>query len=510
MVDTKKVKEYCGHAATKIAKTEIPGNSKEDKAARTERTTEVKNQCVEALSISAYAGKTIPTEVTDILSAAASTATREKVVAFLDALVKGTSGSAADVVGAALSKEMTALQDAGAIPMYTFGDPTKDDPFGKPLDYNDKFQGKTDHLKPENVKKVLDFLEKHAAKINKAWAEAAAKGAPTATTKGSNAWLALRRLQAFAAVKNLPSSLQAVVNSKIQPVLPPVAQKCGDGIVQAPEECDDDNTTNGDGCSNVCKNETSTHKAKDFEVSFGWGIGTGAECFKPLDDKASGLISGRCLIPGDADETSHFGFFHGPRLRVMFRVAEWGNTSKSGFWLGGMYVHSFEQKLEAIDLGDSASQQARNDIELQTKGSFDVGRDAGALLAGISLLDDQLTIEAQFGVAQSSYEGTDGTLFTGWPNVTDDGKVPTAKQLTIKPLGVYLGASIGFTPELFGGSEQDHAFAVRLALQIAGFVHSEEQSKVRFNTRTVTMNPDMFMVLFTVDVMYRGFDFIKP
>ena len=35
-------------------------------------------------------------------------------------------------------------------------------------------------------------------------------------------------------------------------VAPP---RCGDGIVDADEECDDSGTTNGDGCSSICKNE---------------------------------------------------------------------------------------------------------------------------------------------------------------------------------------------------------------------------------------------------------------
>ena len=28
---------------------------------------------------------------------------------------------------------------------------------------------------------------------------------------------------------------------------------CGDGVVHAPEQCDDGNTTNGDGCSSICR-----------------------------------------------------------------------------------------------------------------------------------------------------------------------------------------------------------------------------------------------------------------
>jgi cysteine-rich repeat protein len=32
---------------------------------------------------------------------------------------------------------------------------------------------------------------------------------------------------------------------------------CGDGETEAPEECDDSNTTNGDGCSSECEEESA-------------------------------------------------------------------------------------------------------------------------------------------------------------------------------------------------------------------------------------------------------------
>ncbi|HIM03019.1 MAG TPA: DUF4215 domain-containing protein, partial [Myxococcales bacterium] len=35
----------------------------------------------------------------------------------------------------------------------------------------------------------------------------------------------------------------------------PGSAVCGDVVTEAPEECDDGNTTSGDGCSNVCVTE---------------------------------------------------------------------------------------------------------------------------------------------------------------------------------------------------------------------------------------------------------------
>lgn len=47
---------------------------------------------------------------------------------------------------------------------------------------------------------------------------------------------------------------------------------CGNSIVEAPEECDDGNTTNGDGCSSQCKTETNTN-----EPVCGDGVKEGSE-----------------------------------------------------------------------------------------------------------------------------------------------------------------------------------------------------------------------------------------
>lgn len=43
-----------------------------------------------------------------------------------------------------------------------------------------------------------------------------------------------------------------------------VASICGDGVVSAPETCDDNNTANGDGCSNTCSLEAASCSAVSF------------------------------------------------------------------------------------------------------------------------------------------------------------------------------------------------------------------------------------------------------
>jgi len=48
--------------------------------------------------------------------------------------------------------------------------------------------------------------------------------------------------------------------------------RCGDGIIQAPEECDDSNTTRWDGCSNVCRLE-QTVRANNIAL-----LGAGQGC----------------------------------------------------------------------------------------------------------------------------------------------------------------------------------------------------------------------------------------
>ncbi len=48
-------------------------------------------------------------------------------------------------------------------------------------------------------------------------------------------------------------------------VIPPV---CGDGIIEATEECDDGNKINGDGCSGICKNEIKPEPTEVYFVPY--------------------------------------------------------------------------------------------------------------------------------------------------------------------------------------------------------------------------------------------------
>ena len=53
---------------------------------------------------------------------------------------------------------------------------------------------------------------------------------------------------------------------------------CGDGILDTNEECDDGNTVNGDGCSSICKKETSTMPPVTTPVCGNGIVETGEGC----------------------------------------------------------------------------------------------------------------------------------------------------------------------------------------------------------------------------------------
>ncbi len=87
-------------------------------------------------------------------------------------------------------------------------------------------------------------------------------------------------------------------------------QICGDGIVQSPEECDDGNLINGDGCSNLCLLETITPTSTP---PVGWSGGktlTTVDFFGVTSPYA--LVSltkfGRVVAIAQADAMGNFTF----------------------------------------------------------------------------------------------------------------------------------------------------------------------------------------------------------
>ena len=55
-------------------------------------------------------------------------------------------------------------------------------------------------------------------------------------------------------------ALAVTLASAVLPIDHPVAgaQTCGNGVVEGTEECDDGNTTSGDGCSATCRLENTS------------------------------------------------------------------------------------------------------------------------------------------------------------------------------------------------------------------------------------------------------------
>lgn len=75
---------------------------------------------------------------------------------------------------------------------------------------------------------------------------------------------------------------------KLSPIL------CGNGILEVPEECDDGNLLNGDGCSSLCKKEIPKNKPPDCSLAT-----TVSELWPPNHQMVNVAVSGVTDPDGD-------------------------------------------------------------------------------------------------------------------------------------------------------------------------------------------------------------------
>lgn len=414
-----------------------------------------------------------------------------------------------NAVGQKLSQAMKQLLDGGAAPTGAFGNFTVGaDPITLPIgvtapDYKTAdAAGSSAHQTPENIAKVVTFLKSAQTTATATWVAEAEKGAPSTGKPASDAWLALQHLRAFAKnVTNPPDVIKTEVD-KLRAIpgfnAGPASGRCGDGKTDAGEICDDGTDNGKPGKCNATCNGTvpaSNYEPKDVEISVGGVFGVVGDCFNPVDDKASGALLGRCLIPGKTPESSKAGWIGGLKGGVKFRLLNWGAPgNEGGLSLGVEFMYLWQQALEAIDLPDSLNSKARTDLTKLSQGTFDVERLAAMVTLGASWVQDQVELTAMGGLARSWYTGKGGMIFTGSPNVTADGQVPNADALSISPYGAALALRLAWKPRFTGD-----IFRLRFGLGVYAMIHSKEQSTIRFPARTVTMNPDVVMGLLTID-----------
>jgi cysteine-rich repeat protein len=97
-------------------------------------------------------------------------------------------------------------------------------------------------------------------------------------------------------------AIEAKVDAWAQDVFDELRANCGDGVVQAPEACDDGNTLSGDGCSNVCHVEPGwdcTGEPSTCVTTCGDGVRAGTEtCDDGNTASGDGCASDCTVEPG--------------------------------------------------------------------------------------------------------------------------------------------------------------------------------------------------------------------
>lgn len=482
----------CTKAAQSIA---LEVHPKEDvkateRAKAKERATlqrDLVGRCKNYFNPQAYAPDDIPDDVRRVKAASSADSTIVAAIANrVRAFAAGSTGTPtsgdANAIGQNLSRDMKQLIDNGEAPAGAFGNFTPGaDPITLPstvtvVDYKTAADdaGSVTHKTPENIAKVAAFLQKAQTTATPAWIAEAEKGAPAGGKPGSDAWLALQHLRAFAKnVTNLPADIMTEVSL--------MAPAIGVGTPPPPEE------------------PSATSSDLPFlRVRLGGGLLVSGSGVNFTDDKASASLGDRFIVPGDQQLAAGVGgAFH---LGVDFRLMS--NTVAS--WLLSLDLDVLaDPNLDGLQLPNGIDQNVRNSVKQHTKGTFAPISWAIRPGTGVSFLRDNVGIKASVGLGQTSWNGTSGEIFTGAASVID-GRPPHADELL-------KGSSFLVMPmlTLFGGGYFTKPGGVQFGIEgfinIAGMMYPTASESTNVGNRTISNDINRFMFEAGLSLVLGGF-----
>jgi cysteine-rich repeat protein len=132
---------------------------------------------------------------------------------------------------------------------------------------------------------------------------------------------------------------------------PGVPEGCGDGIVQAGEECDDENDTSGDGCSETCTVEPVQIVGTDSGICALGGNGQ-IRCFGA--GERDWVKMSVALSTGESALAISAGWLHICALLESGRVRCWGDNRIGQLGLGDTRNRPFTEASADVDLGTNA------------------------------------------------------------------------------------------------------------------------------------------------------------
>lgn len=450
-----------------------------------------------------------------------------KAAGVLKQVITGTGGPGTpppgdpNAVGQKLNLDMKRLGDDQTAPSYVFGNFTHNvDPMTlpagvtAPIDYQAKdAAGSEVHKAPAKVTLVAKFLQDAQKTVTAAWVAEAEKGAPAGGKAGSDAWLALQHLRAFAKnVTNLPPEIKAEVD-KLRAITGfnagPAAGRCGDGKVDTGEICDDGDGNNGNPgkcnatCDGTVDDPSETYFVRNLEFNAGFiggfsagrclNFSEGVDADAPASTRAlQGVISGdnRCFIPGTTAEGKHAGGMYGGIFDIKYRLLPWGNKrekSVGGLWLGVTALVLSDQDFASIDLkDDNLSSTTRAAIGKGSTANFGVSHWAVGGLVGVSAANDQFRVYLNLLGGESTYEGLSGLLFTGSTPSLEADSITLTTTAFIPALRLAYACNWG-SKKAGGGIE--------IGVLIGGIIHTDkERNTIRDKTnRPILFSDDAFV-----------------
>jgi len=131
-----------------------------------------------------------------------------------------------------------------------------------------------------------------------------------------------------------------------------VPEGCGDGIVQAGEECDDENDTSGDGCSETCTVEPVQIVGTGSTIC---ALGSNGQirCFAAGDSDWMNISV--ALSVGESAKAISAGDLHICALLERGRVRCWGDNRVGQLGVGDTTTRSFTEPSIDVDLGTNAT-----------------------------------------------------------------------------------------------------------------------------------------------------------
>lgn len=449
-------------------------------------------RCRNYFTKSRYTDAALPQDVREVL--AAGSATSDVITAVYDRVKTFTTGGPgpgtppagdANTVGQQLSRAMKQLVENGAAPTGAFGNFTAGaDPITLPSgvaapDYNAAdATGNVTHQTAANIAQVAQFLKGAQATANAAWVAEAERGAPAAGKSGSDAWLALQHLRAFAKnVTNLPPDIKAAVDA-LAPVI-------GAGTPLPPPP------------PPPPPPPSSSNDLPFLRVRLGGGLLVSSSGVNFTDDQASSSLGQRFIVPGDQQLAAGIGAaFH---LGVDFRLM----SNATASWLLSLDVDVLlDPNLDGLQIPNGIDQNVRNSVVNHSQGTFAPISYAIRPGTGVSFLRDNIGAKASVGLGWTDWYGTDGEIFTGAANVVG-GRPPHANEL--------LESSFLVMPTItvFGGGyfTKPGGFQVGMEgfINIAGMLYPTASESTNVGNRTITNDINRFMFEAGVFLILGGF-----